>query len=665
MKIFNINKQIDRPLIFLCGPYFNGVSTTNRRAILRDYIYLNFNKNEKNNQEFLPLIIDHFLTKDNISNKDINIQLIEEIIASISLKTFIFLDTISASAELGLFTNNNSDNKVLVLIPRRKDIINKSNVGQFVRETMLETNSPNVNYYLYNPKITRYAIATDYVVEHYGFINNKVPYRLRKHLEKDEELQCNNDELIFKEIGDYPNKFNCINYTRESNSKFLFYITIKKAFYLISNVLYSKFRKEFEKKLDFELDSRDIRSIIYQLKYSVFISLYQQKKWFFSFNEKLDISINLIIKQEIEIFILHVFSLLKSYHSHGRYKNLSIIATTQDLVVNEDLNIPNIPVNHFNFSEFEIKMINEVVRNKNIYYDNFKIKLKNKVKNLSKYKKYTEKDLKNLHKKIVNKLLKFHDYSSHSYAYRKNRSIKDCVSEHLESSSFIKYDIKKFFKNINRSILIDRINSMFLVGDSFKYQTEIIVDSLLIENHVPLGLVTSPILSDIYMSDFDEFISNKILDTGIVYTRYADDILFSKYQKIEEDEEKLIRDLVSEYLKSKKLKINFDKYRCNNLQNIGDHFKYLGVNIVKKEKNNIMTVGKKYKNEIAKSFLDYISKNNIPDEEKFYNGKRIAGKVGYVKMIEGEKGFKYIVERIERMTSGRVIINGPTLPIND
>ena len=65
----------------------------------------------------LPLIIDNFLTPDNIGDDTISILLLEEIFAGISFKTYIFLDTMSSAVELGLFTNNVYNNSISVFVP--------------------------------------------------------------------------------------------------------------------------------------------------------------------------------------------------------------------------------------------------------------------------------------------------------------------------------------------------------------------------------------------------------------------------------------------------------------------------------------------------------------------------------------------------------------------
>lgn len=174
---------ITRPIVFLCGPYFDKNNVGDRRYILRKFF------SEKYKKSVLPLVIDDFLTTDNIKDPNVNIQLLEEIFATISYKTYIFLDTLSSAAELGLFMNHAFSNKIVAYIPKESDIYNKKNVGYFVKDVILKMNPSQAKYLIYRPSIQRNAIATDYVVEHYGFIKNVIPDNIAKDILDDDRYR--------------------------------------------------------------------------------------------------------------------------------------------------------------------------------------------------------------------------------------------------------------------------------------------------------------------------------------------------------------------------------------------------------------------------------------------------------------------------------------------
>lgn len=61
--------KITRPILFLCGPYYQKSNESDRRLILQENIY------QIHHNKFLPLVIDDFLTEDNIKDDKISIQL--------------------------------------------------------------------------------------------------------------------------------------------------------------------------------------------------------------------------------------------------------------------------------------------------------------------------------------------------------------------------------------------------------------------------------------------------------------------------------------------------------------------------------------------------------------------------------------------------------------
>ena len=91
------NIKITRPILFLCGPYYNKNNKSDRRLILQEKIY------EIHKNKFLPLVIDDFLTEKNIKDNTIDIQLMEEICAAVSAQTYIFFRYNVISSRIGNF----------------------------------------------------------------------------------------------------------------------------------------------------------------------------------------------------------------------------------------------------------------------------------------------------------------------------------------------------------------------------------------------------------------------------------------------------------------------------------------------------------------------------------------------------------------------------------
>lgn len=116
-------------------------------------------------------------------------------------------------------------------------------------------------------------------------------------------------------------------------------------------------------------------------------------------------------------------------------------------------------------------------------------------------------------------------------------------------------------------------------------------------------MVTSPILSNIYMDFFDARFSAKY--PHLIYTRYSDDMLISS-------------DVWFDY----KGVLNF------NLQQIGDHVKFLGLNIVHgAEHDNYITVGERYIKDVCLNISQYEKKRGTLKKTQ------VIGQIEYIKSI--------------------------------
>lgn len=91
------NIKITRPILFLCGPYYNKNNKSDRRLILQEKIY------EIHKNKFLPLVIDDFLTEKNIKDDTIDIQLMEENLCSSFCSNIYFFRYNVISSGIGNF----------------------------------------------------------------------------------------------------------------------------------------------------------------------------------------------------------------------------------------------------------------------------------------------------------------------------------------------------------------------------------------------------------------------------------------------------------------------------------------------------------------------------------------------------------------------------------
>jgi len=222
---------------------------------------------------------------------------------------------------------------------------------------------------------------------------------------------------------------------------------------------------------------------------------------------------------------------------------------------------------------FQAKLMDNIF---NLYTD-----LKNKTYTHGKYHAFNISDPKprQIHKATVRDRLLHHLIYQELYEYFDSKFIHDSYSCRLEKGTHraidrfrefyrkvsknntktcwvLKCDIRKFFANIDHNTLkeilekhikdenilwllgqvIDSFNSIYAMADIFK--------------GLPLGNLTSQLLVNIYMNEFDQFVKRELKIK--YYIRYADDFVVLQSDKIKL--EKLLEKM-KEFLENK-LKLN-------------------------------------------------------------------------------------------------------------
>lgn len=109
------------------------------------------------------------------------------------------------------------------------------------------------------------------------------------------------------------------------------------------------------------------------------------------------------------------------------------------------------------------------------------------------------------------------------YGYVKGRNIKENADRHKGQRKILKTDISNFFPTINAV----RIKMLFSeLGVNSEIAKEL-ASFLTIDDKLPLGLSTSPILTNSICFRLDIELSEIAKNCGAIYTRYADDMTFS------------------------------------------------------------------------------------------------------------------------------------------
>lgn len=255
------------------------------------------------------------------------------------------------------------------------------------------------------------------------------------------------------------------------------------------------------------------------------------------------------------------------------------------------------------------------------------IRTKNKLRKIVAYRT-TDCELRKYHERIAAFLGKRFIPSIFSKGYTKGRSIYHNALSHMYNDYYIMMDIKDFFLNICHKQLIDKVfHEMNLIQESQVSRKDCIhiVDVCSISSRgLPLGFVTSPILSNIYLKEFDCIFYGKLKELGLentIYTRYADDLVvsfkYSEKEKLTEVETEVVS-IATKLLKRYGLRLNVNKNRSYNL-NISNHVRITGVNIIKSEGERRLSVGRRIKNQLYWDALE-CWKNRIPEKIREVKG---------------------------------------------
>lgn len=174
---------------------------------------------------------------------------------------------------------------------------------------------------------------------------------------------------------------------------------------------------------------------------------------------------------------------------------------------------------------------------------------------------------------IAQNILKYAQPHSASYAFAPNKKIKDAAELHCGCKWLIKMDVRRFFESVSeiaayrvfrrlgyeplisfelarvctrlgtptRSRSKGRWRIRYAREEIRHYQNARI-------GHLPQGAPTSPMLSNLAMIGFDKAIAKIARDSGLIYTRYADDLCLSKSDKnfSREDASKIIGQISAE-----------------------------------------------------------------------------------------------------------------------
>ena len=237
----------------------------------------------------------------------------------------------------------------------------------------------------------------------------------------------------------------------------------------------------------------------------------------------------------------------------------------------------------------------EIISNKEEYYEVFLIPKKNGYREISAIKKSTI--LYDVQLGLKEYFSRF-SISNAAKGFIKDHSYFDFLNPHVNKKYYLRIDIQDFFGSITKELIFDTLNPYCKFEDVVNYM----VDLTTIGEKLPQGAVTSPILSNIVFAKVDQRILKycqsliTIYENGeqkvndIIYTRYADDLLFSSdFMDFKNNSYFLY--IIKKILNENGFKINYDKMKYGYNQIVLSGF-VVGENIYlsRKKMNEINTL---------------------------------------------------------------------------
>lgn len=179
--------------------------------------------------------------------------------------------------------------------------------------------------------------------------------------------------------------------------------------------------------------------------------------------------------------------------------------------------------------DISVKDIEDISEKKNESYKRFDIEKKGGTREI--YAIDNSSVLYKIQKKLYINFLDKIPLPVPVIGFKKNNGYNDFLIKHINKKFYLRLDIKDFFGSISEKQIRDAL-SEFVLEEKI---IDSIIDACMYNNKVPQGAITSPAISNIIFRRIDQRILKycqsiqkvKKLDEDIIYTRYADDLLFS------------------------------------------------------------------------------------------------------------------------------------------
>lgn len=248
------------------------------------------------------------------------------------------------------------------------------------------------------------------------------------------------------------------------------------------------------------------------------------------------------------------------------------------------------------------------------------------------------KELKALQYWLIRNIFNEFPISQYTAAYEKGCSIKKNAICHQQGKYILHTDIVHFFESITAKSLSDLFKRNREVVKKLQLSNEemsLIFDLVLYKGeHLVVGSVASPMISNCIMYEFDLKLGELVRKENMKYTRYADDIVISSDQYIDHSILMNIDMLLSEYGFIRNFEKTYYMSKNKRRQVTG---------IVIDNNDNSLSIGHKKYTLLKRDIYNYLIK-------KQGDYSQIRGRLAYLKNINSDKYFaiKNIYNKYDR-----------------
>jgi hypothetical protein len=141
------------------------------------------------------------------------------------------------------------------------------------------------------------------------------------------------------------------------------------------------------------------------------------------------------------------------------------------------------------------------------------------------------------------------------HGFTRGRGTATNAGAHLNARAVLTVDITNFFPSISRQ----QIEAALLDNDAKPIIAEAIANACTFGGSLATGFPTSPVLSNLVFRPLDDALRSFAAESGLVYTRYADDLTFSGASVCDENLEGISGLLISSGFLTNSRKVRFQR----------------------------------------------------------------------------------------------------------